>query len=599
MTPVRLAARIAERFSAGRLEERMKVQGEDDLARLAMSFNTMAANLKGQIRQLEDLSRLQRRFTSDVSHELRTPLTTVRMAGDVIYEARPDFDPATARAAELLHEQLDRFEALLTDLLEISRFDAGAAVLEAEPVDLRTLVASVRSRTHSRSRIDAAALWSVTCPSRRAWPRSTRGAFIGSCATWSSTRSSTAKAQPVEVHVVADDVAVAVGVRDHGVGLRPGESSLVFNRFWRADPARARTTGGTGLGLAIAYEDARLHGGWLEAWGAPGDGAQFRLTVPVGGRSLDGFAVAVAAARRRAATSRAAQRRRSRIARSLRPVRTRSRRAGSRGPTMTSRAARRRLSVASRVIVLLVAAAAARLRNDPDHECAERGLGAADRGCGPIRSGDRASTAAGASPTEVVSGFLDASAAFEDNWAIARTYLAPDVGEAVATGNTGVSVYDAGTSFALTPETSEDHSAVSVVMRAPNVASISSTGSYSLLRSAHTLGGVSDASHRRAVADRGGTDRSLAVHVRCVSQLPGVQRLLPGHQPIRARSRSGLPAHPKPRPGGRSRSEPAAGPSAGLAPAVSTGIPSGTALATSSVPYRQWHRSGGPHQTGL
>ncbi len=140
VTPVRLAARIAERFSAGRLDERMKVRGEDDLARLAMSFNTMAANLKGQIRQLEDLSRLQRRFTSDVSHELRTPLTTVRMAGDVLYEARPDFDPTTARAAELLHDQLDRFEALLTDLLEISRFDAGAAVLEAEPVDLRTLV---------------------------------------------------------------------------------------------------------------------------------------------------------------------------------------------------------------------------------------------------------------------------------------------------------------------------------------------------------------------------------------------------------------------------------------------------------------------------
>jgi len=70
-------------------------------------------------------------------------------------------------------------------------------------------------------------------------------------------------------------------VRDHGVGLRAGEETLVFNRFWRADPSRARQTGGTGLGLSISIEDARLHGGWLESWGAPGQGAQFRLTLPV------------------------------------------------------------------------------------------------------------------------------------------------------------------------------------------------------------------------------------------------------------------------------------------------------------------------------
>ena len=69
-------------------------------------------------------------------------------------------------------------------------------------------------------------------------------------------------------------------VRDHGVGLRPGEAALVFNRFWRADPARARTTGGTGLGLAISLEDARLHNGWLQAWGEPAVGSRFRLTVP-------------------------------------------------------------------------------------------------------------------------------------------------------------------------------------------------------------------------------------------------------------------------------------------------------------------------------
>jgi two-component system sensor histidine kinase MtrB len=87
--------------------------------------------------------------------------------------------------------------------------------------------------------------------------------------------------KPIEVTIGENDTAVAVTVRDHGVGLRPGEAALVFTRFWRADPARARTTGGTGLGLAIALEDARLHAGRLEAWGALGEGSCFRLTLPL------------------------------------------------------------------------------------------------------------------------------------------------------------------------------------------------------------------------------------------------------------------------------------------------------------------------------
>ena len=136
VTPVRLARRIAERLAAGRLEERMHVRGEDDIARLGQSFNQMANGLQRQIRQLEELSRMQRRFVADVSHELRTPLTTVRMASDLLYEARDDFDAPTARSAELLQNELNRFEGLLTDLLEISRFDAGAAILELGDVDL-------------------------------------------------------------------------------------------------------------------------------------------------------------------------------------------------------------------------------------------------------------------------------------------------------------------------------------------------------------------------------------------------------------------------------------------------------------------------------
>jgi two-component system sensor histidine kinase MtrB len=279
VTPVRMAAAIAERLAAGRLDEQMRVRGEDDLASLATSFNKMASNLQSQIRRLEELSRMQRRFVSDVSHELRTPLTTVRMAADLIHDERESFDPTVARSAELLQTQLDRFEELLADLLEISRFDAGAAVLDAEPVDLRILTQKV---------VDGAAPLAVRKGSRvvSRFPERPPIAEVDTRRIDRILRNLIVNAiehgegKDVVVSIAADEDAVAVSVRDYGVGLRPGESSLVFNRFWRADPARARTTGGTGLGLSIALEDAKLHRGWLQAWGEPGGGTQFRLTVP-------------------------------------------------------------------------------------------------------------------------------------------------------------------------------------------------------------------------------------------------------------------------------------------------------------------------------
>jgi two-component system sensor histidine kinase MtrB len=288
VTPVRMAARIAERLSAGRLEERMRVRGEDDLARLAASFNRMATSLQRQIRQLEDLSRVQRRFVSDVSHELRTPLTTVRMAADVLHEARDGFDPAVERSAEILQTQLDRFEALLADLLEISRYDAGAAVLEAEPTDLRAVARGVLDAMETLAERKGSAL-------RLVEPGAPCLAEVDARRIERVLRNLVANAiehgegRPVDVIVACDDSAAAVAVRDHGVGLAPDDVAMVFNRFWRADPARARTTGGTGLGLSIALEDAHLHQGWLQAWGAPGDGCQFRLTVPrVLGAELSG-----------------------------------------------------------------------------------------------------------------------------------------------------------------------------------------------------------------------------------------------------------------------------------------------------------------------
>ncbi|GHJ27828.1 two-component sensor histidine kinase [Streptomyces hygroscopicus subsp. sporocinereus] len=279
VTPVRMAAGISERLAAGLLQERMKVTGEDDIARLGESFNKMAQNLQLKIQQLEELSRMQRRFVSDVSHELRTPLTTVRMAADVIHEAREDFDPITARSAELLWGQVDRFESLLSDLLEISRFDAGAAALEAEPIDLRDVVHRVVDGAEplaeakgTRILVRGAEAPVVAEADPRRVERVLRNLVVNAVEH--------GEGRDVVVRLAVAGGAVAVAVRDYGVGLKPGEATRVFNRFWRADPARARTTGGTGLGLSIAVEDARLHGGWLQAWGEPGGGSQFRLTLP-------------------------------------------------------------------------------------------------------------------------------------------------------------------------------------------------------------------------------------------------------------------------------------------------------------------------------
>lgn len=277
--PVQLAAKVAERIADGHLDERLIVRGQDEVATLARSFNEMTASLQVQIDQLAELSDVQRRFVSDVSHELRTPLTTVRMASEMIYGARDDFEPVIKRSAELLQTQLDRFEDLLADLLEISRFDAGAAVLDAEATDLRDVVSLAVDNVMPLA--ERKGVWLT--------------ANLGSGLTRAdfdprrvdrilrnllTNAVEHAEGNPVEVQVAVDTTAVAVVVRDHGNGMDRDQSAHVFDRFWRGDPARARTTGGTGLGLAISREDAHLHGGWLEVWARPGAGCSFRLTLP-------------------------------------------------------------------------------------------------------------------------------------------------------------------------------------------------------------------------------------------------------------------------------------------------------------------------------
>jgi len=276
INPVRDAAEIAEQLTAGDLNRRMHVVGEDEMARLAISFNEMALSMQQQISRLENLSRLQQRFVSDVSHELRTPLTTIRMASQVIADARDKMEPAVARSAELLQSQIARFESLLTDLLEVSRFDASASILELKETDIKTLVIQTIDQLHIghpgqiHTDFSSAPVTALVDPRRI--ERVLRN-LIANAIDHSEGKA-------IEILIRQSEREVAVGVRDYGVGFSERESERLFDRFWRADPSRSRLRGGTGLGLSISLDDAKLHQGTLKAWGAPGKGANFVLTVP-------------------------------------------------------------------------------------------------------------------------------------------------------------------------------------------------------------------------------------------------------------------------------------------------------------------------------
>ena len=279
VTPLRVAAETSQKLASGDLEVRIPERGEDVIATLARSFNGMADSLQNQIRALADLSEVQQRFVSDVSHELRTPLTTIRLAGDVLYDQRASFPPATGRTAELLHTQIERFELLLSDLLEISRYDAGSVELESEPTNLVYLaedaIDSLRSLAESKGSdlrlVAPGGYLNADVDPRRI--RRVLHNLIGNAIEHG-------EGKPVVVSVDSDANAVALAVRDYGLGMSQAEVAHVFDRFWRADPSRQRTIGGTGLGLAISREDASVHNGWLQVWSSPGEGSCFRLTLP-------------------------------------------------------------------------------------------------------------------------------------------------------------------------------------------------------------------------------------------------------------------------------------------------------------------------------
>lgn len=279
LLPVRRAARAAEKVADGNLTVRLAVEGEDELATLSHAFNNMTSYLQRQITDYRQLATLQQRFVSDVSHELRTPLASIQIGADFLTSNLEDLPPHLHRPAKVMGEQVERFTELLTDLLEISRVDARTARVEHQRVDLTALVGEVcgmYTQIVERAGVEV----TISAPEGGVWAdvdpvriqRVVRNLFLNALEF--------AEGRPVEVTLAQTETSAAIKVRDHGVGMTDEVASHVFDRFYRADPSRKRTTGGTGLGLAIAAEDAHLHGGILTVLSCPGAGSSFVLLVP-------------------------------------------------------------------------------------------------------------------------------------------------------------------------------------------------------------------------------------------------------------------------------------------------------------------------------
>jgi two-component system sensor histidine kinase MtrB len=278
---VRQASEAAGALAEGLLETRLPVETNDEFGAWAAAFNEMAEALEEKIRALSEAQARERRFTSDVAHELRTPLTALAAEAALLGEQLDRMPAEARRPAQLLVEDVGRLRRMVEELMEISRLDVGRENVRMEPVDLGALAAGVlRSRGWDTSvSLDAEPI--VVETDRRRAERVVSNLIENAVAHGG---------RDVAVRVGRDGTGAIVEVGDRGPGIAPKHLPHLFERFYKADPARSG--GGSGLGLAIALENARLLGGRIDAWSEVGAGSRFTLTLPVakplrGGRGAD------------------------------------------------------------------------------------------------------------------------------------------------------------------------------------------------------------------------------------------------------------------------------------------------------------------------
>ncbi|WP_434442604.1 sensor histidine kinase [Lentzea sp. E54] len=260
LRPVRRLGTAARALGSGRLDTRVDERGSDELSDLARTFNRAAE-------QLEAGQAASRRFVADVSHELRTPLTAMNAVTAVLDEDAETLPPDTAVAARLVSAETRKLTRLVNDLMEISRFDEGRNVLELDEWDIGTAVRDTLAARGWTSSVDASLPDGVVGRVDRRRLDVIVANLVGNALRHGGT--------PVHVAVRPGVIEVS----DHGPGIPPDALPHIFDRFYKADTARSRSEG-SGLGLAIAWENARLHGGTIEAANAPSGGAVFTLRLP-------------------------------------------------------------------------------------------------------------------------------------------------------------------------------------------------------------------------------------------------------------------------------------------------------------------------------
>ncbi|WP_125262287.1 sensor histidine kinase [Streptomyces alboflavus] len=276
LRPVRQLRTAAEKITSGALGTRLDVAGKDELASLTGTFNTMAATLEQDAAELRRMEANARRFAADVSHELRTPLAAMAAVTDALDEdARSEaLPPDTADAVLLISDETRKLTAMVEDLMEISRFDAGAAELRLDDVSLGTVVHKTLQLRGWREPDEVITELPEEDPRIRVDAR--RIDVVLANLIGNALRHGAA---PVTVRATATPETLVIDVADNGPGIPDEVLPHVFDRFYKADAARTRSEG-SGLGLAIARENARLHHGTLVAANLPGGGAVFTLTVP-------------------------------------------------------------------------------------------------------------------------------------------------------------------------------------------------------------------------------------------------------------------------------------------------------------------------------
>jgi len=280
LAPLKRIEKTAAKIAAGDLSQRVPDLPENtEVGSLSMSLNTMLTRIEESFHAQEETTEKMKRFVSDASHELRTPVTTMRMASDLLEMKKDGFDPSTKRTVELLAGQISRFQDMLADLLEISRYDAGYAALDLVETDLCEPIETAVDQVAGIAQAKRVPIHTYL-PNVQVLTRIDSRRVIRIVRNLLANAVDFAEDRPIEVRVAANRKAVAISVRDYGVGIDEDKVAHVFDRFWRSDPSRSRVTGGTGLGLAIAMTDALLHHGTIRVRSAVGEGTWFLVLLP-------------------------------------------------------------------------------------------------------------------------------------------------------------------------------------------------------------------------------------------------------------------------------------------------------------------------------